>query len=106
LTWLAAEECDMARQSWLDETTGAPMIDQYARRLTSFLDSVADGEVDDDELKAQEERVTALMREIEPLLDDALHAKITQLLCELTAYDAMQMLYMVNAQRPKTKFQG
>ena len=58
----------MARQSWLDETTGAPMIDQYARRLTSFLDSVADGEVDDDELvrKAlRTDRLSGIARELE-----------------------------------------
>ncbi len=40
----------MARQSWLDEASGAPVIDQYARRLTGFLDAVADGRVDDAEL--------------------------------------------------------
>ncbi len=96
----------MARQSWLDTTSGTPMIDQYARQLTTFLDAMADGRVDDSELKAQEGRVAALMREIEPKLDDALHAKVTQLLCELAAYDLMQVMHSVTAGRPKTKFKG
>ncbi len=96
----------MARQSWLDEKSGAPVIDQYARQLKTFMDTMADGRVDESEMKAQEARVTALMKEIEPKLDDALHAKVTQLLCELTAYDIMQMLYAVNSARPKTRFQG
>lgn len=96
----------MARQSWLDEASGAPMIDQYARQLNTFLEAVADGRVDDSELKAQEGRVTALMREIEPKLDDALHAKVTKLLCELAAYDVMQMIHGVAVGRPRTKFRG
>jgi len=95
----------MARQSWLDEA-GAPVIDQYARQLGTFLEAVADGRIDDAELRAQEGRVVALMREIEPKLDDALHDKVTKLLCELAAYDVMQMLHGVTAQRPKTKFKG
>lgn len=96
----------MARQSWLDEASGTPLIDQYARQLGTFLEAVADGRVDDAELKAQEGRVTALMRAIEPKLDDALHAEVTKLLCELTAYDVMQMIHGVTAERPKTKFRG
>ncbi len=96
----------MAKQSWLDETSGTPMIEQYARQLNTFLDAMADGRVDDSELAAQEGRVAALMREIEPKLDDALHAKVTRLLCELTAYDLMQMVHAVTAGRPKRKFQG
>ena len=96
----------MARQSWLDEASGAPMIDQYARQLNTFLTAVADGRVDDSELKAQEGRVAALMREIEPKLDDALHAQVTKLLCELAAYDVMQMIHGVTAGRPKSKFKG
>ena len=82
------------------------MIDQYARQLGTFLEAVADGRIDDAELRAQEGRVVALMREIEPKLDDALHDKVTKLLCELAAYDVMQMLHGVTAQRPKTKFKG
>lgn len=96
----------MARQSWLDESSGAPIIDQYARQLVSFMNAMADGRVDETELKDQEARVAALMKEIEPKLDDALHVKVTQLLCELTAYDIMQMLHTMNASRPKSRFVG
>jgi hypothetical protein len=46
------------------------------------------------------------MREIEPKLDEALHAQVTKLLCELAAYDVMQMIHGVTAGRPKTKFKG
>ena len=56
--------------------------------------AMADGVVSDRRgARRRRERVVALMNEIEPLLDDALHAKVTQLLCELTAFDLMQMLH-------------
>lgn len=96
----------MSKASWFDEKTNAPQIDQYARKLTSFIDAMADGRIEAAELKAQETRLTALMKEIEPQLDDALHAKVTQLLCELTAYDQMQMLHEMQKSRPKTTFRG
>ena len=96
----------MPKQSWLDETTQTPQIDQYARKLGSFIDAMADGKVDEAEVAAQEERVTRLMKEIEPRLDAPMHAKITELLCELTAYNLMQVFCSLNEARPKFKFHG
>jgi hypothetical protein len=94
-----------ARKSWLDDEGGVA-IDEYARKLETYLETMADGVVSTGELDAQEKRVVALMREIEPKLDDALHARVTQLLCELTAYDIMQLLHTVQESRPKTQFRG
>jgi hypothetical protein len=67
---------------------------------------MADGKVTDAELKAQEGRVVELLKEIEPQLEPNLHARVTQLLCELTAYDVMQMLNMLEQSRPASKFRG
>jgi hypothetical protein len=104
---LMAKKTDMAqRLSWFDEHTHAPLIEQYARQLDSFVDTMADGKVEPSELKAQEERLFKLMKEIEPQLDDTLHAKVTELLCELTAYDLMQMVAAMQKARPKTVFRG
>jgi hypothetical protein len=91
---------------WLDESTGSPIIEQEARRLTSFIDALADGHVDEQELTAQESRLTALMKDVEPQLTPELHTKVTQLLCELTAYDLMQVVHMIGQSRPKTQFRG
>jgi hypothetical protein len=96
----------MARLGWLDEQSQTPIIDRYARQLGSFIEAMADGTVDEAEVKSQEARLVKLMKEIEPQLDDALHAKITRLLCELTAYDIMQILHSMHQARPKTVFQG
>ena len=94
------------RVNWFDEKSQTPLIDHYARNLTSFLDCMADGKVDDGEIKSQEARVLDLMKEVEPMLDDALHAKVTALLCELTAYDLMQTLHQMQQARPRTVFRG
>jgi hypothetical protein len=94
------------RVSWFDEKLQHPLIDTYAQQLDSFIQAMADGRVDDHELQAQEARLVNLMKEIEPQLSDELHDKITRLLCELTAYDLMQMIHTMQESRPKTVFRG
>lgn len=94
------------RQKWFDDASHEPLIENYARQLDSFIQTMADGIVEDSEIKAQEDRLIGLMKEVEPLLDDEAHAKVTQLLCELTAYDIMQMLHSFQEARPKTQFRG
>jgi len=93
------------RTPWLDESD-APQLEAYARRLDSFIQTMADGRVDESEIKAQEGRLVALLREVEPLLDDDVHEKVTRLLCELTAYDLMQIIHTMQQARPRTKFRG
>src|SRR5262249_20329211 len=96
----------VGRSSWLDEATQMPVIEEAARQLDSFIQTMADGRVDADEIQAQESRLVALMKEIEPLLDDDLHLKGTRLLCELTAYALMRMLHTMQQARPTTVFRG
>jgi hypothetical protein len=46
------------------------------------------------------------MKEIEPQLEPKLRDRVTELLCELTAYDMMQMLNTMQKAKPKTVFRG
>jgi hypothetical protein len=92
--------------TWLDGVSHQPTIERYARRLTPFVEAMADGKIDDSELRAQEGRLVKLMKEVEPELPPELHTKVTQLLYELTAYDLMQILHAMEQARPKTVFQG
>jgi hypothetical protein len=94
------------KSKWFDESTATPIIAEQSRRLDSFLAAVADGRVDNNEIADQEARLVSLMKEIEPQLDPALHDKVTQLLCELTAYDMMNVMNMMQQARPTTKFRG
>src|SRR5690349_3069230 len=94
------------KSAWFDEQSAANLISEKATQLESFVTAMADGEVTDAELKSQEERVIKLMKEIEPQLEPKLHARVTELLCELTAYDMMQVLNAMQQSRPVTKFRG
>ena len=96
----------MARKSWLDEKGESTLIDDYAKQTTSFIEAMADGKIDDDEITNHEANLVKLMKKIEPKLDDEQHAEITELLCELSAFNVMQMLHMMHQSRPKTKFRG
>ena len=91
---------------WVDDASDAPMLAEYARKLDSFLDAVADGRIDSKELDAQEKRVVDLMKQVDPLLSPEAHELVTQLLCEVTAYDLMNAMHMAGKARPKTKFRG
>jgi hypothetical protein len=95
-----------SRTHWLDEKNEAPVIDQYVQRLGSFMDAMADGRIDASELKAQEARVAALMKTVEPELGDELHEKVTHLLCELSAYNIMHTIHQFVEAAPKTRFRG
>ena len=95
-----------SKQSWLDDKAQTPVIDGYVQKLTTFVEAMADGRIDDKELQAQEQRLTTLMKEVEPALSDAQHAQVTKLLCELTAYNIMQTLNSLDQARPHTKFRG
>jgi hypothetical protein len=95
-----------AKTPWFDDSTETPLIAEYARKLDSFLDAVADLRIETRELDDQEKRVVALMKEVEPLLSPEAHEKVTRLLCEVTAYDLMHALHMAGHARPKTKFRG
>ena len=95
-----------AKTPWFDDKSDAPMLAEYARKLDSFCDAVADGRVTTAELEEQEKRLVGIMKELEPLLSPEAHEKVTQLLCEVTAYDLMQAMHLAGATRPKTVFRG
>jgi hypothetical protein len=103
---MAKNQTAAGKTPWFDESTDTPMLSEYARKLDSFCDAVADGRVTTRELEEHEERLVSLMREVEPLLSPEAHEKVTRLLCEVTAYDLMQALHMAGKARPKTAFRG
>ena len=95
-----------SKTPWFDDLSDTPLIAEYARKLDSFLDAIADSVVETKELAEQEKRVVALMKEIEPLLSPEAHEKVTRLLCEVTAYDLMHALHMGGHARPRATFRG
>ena len=92
--------------AWFDGNRHTSLIAEKAQRTESFLTAMADGQIDPSEIAAQEKRLVALMAEVEPQLTPELHAKVTDLLCELTVYDFMQAMVSLERSRPKTAFRG
>jgi predicted transcriptional regulator len=94
----------MARTSWFDDKAEHPIIQEQLSKLDSFTNAMADGVVEKKELDAQEQRLTAAMKRLEPELGDDLHATVTTVLVELTAYNVMRLLHELNAERARIAF--
>lgn len=94
----------MARVNWLDEELDLPLIDEQVEKLESFANAMADGIVTKDELDKQQETLLDSMREVEGLLTDEQHAKVTRLLIELSAYNIMRLLNELQSQRLRRAF--
>jgi hypothetical protein len=101
-----AAKSPAGRTSWLDTKSETPVIQEHVERLSSFMAAMADGKITDEELKDQESRLVAAMKKVEPELSDQLHGDVTQLLCELSAYNIMHTLHGLMKAAPKTKFRG
>lgn len=86
--------------SWFDAKTEEPLLQEQARHLNAFMAAIADGKVTTAEVEAQEDRMVALMKKLEPKLSPELHELVTQLLIEVTAYDLMQVMNMMQGTRP------
>jgi hypothetical protein len=65
---------------------------------------MADGVVDKAELEGQEQRLTAAMKTLEPKLTDELHAQVTSVMIELTAYNIMRLLHELQTERARVAF--
>jgi hypothetical protein len=96
----------VARTSWFDDKAEQPMIQDRLASLKSFTDALADGVVTKQELGDQERRLVAAMKTVDAALNDDLHAKVTTLLVELTAYDVMRLLHELQAERTRIAFAG
>ena len=66
-----------SKSAWLDETSSVPIISEKAQQMESFLAAMADGKVNAAEVAAQEAKLTAVMKEVEPLLNDASRNSMT-----------------------------
>ena len=94
----------MARTSWFDDKAKHPLIDAQVQKLESFTSALADGVVSKQELAGQEERLMAAMKKVEAELGDDLHAKVTTLLVELSAYNVMRLLHELQTERARMAF--
>jgi hypothetical protein len=94
----------MERASWFDEKTEHPAIQEQLTKLDSFTSALADGLVSKQELTAQEKRLVAAMLAVEGELSDQVHALVTTLLVELSAYNVMRLLHELHAEHARVTF--
>jgi hypothetical protein len=84
----------MPRRPWFDVHDTLP-FDSVAR-LESWQEAMADGVIEPREIEAQRAKLLAMLRELEPLLDDATHERVTRVLEEWTVLTAMQATLLVD----------
>ena len=94
----------MARTSWFDDKAKQPLIDAQVQKLESFTSALADGMVSKQELTSQEQRLMEAMKKVEGELNDDMHAKVTTLLVELSAYNVMRLLNELQTERARITF--
>jgi hypothetical protein len=94
----------MARTSWFDDKAEHPLIHEKIEKLESFTSALADGHISKQELGGQEQRLVAAMKALEPDLSDALHARVTTVLVELSAYNVMRLLHELRAEQTRLAF--
>lgn len=101
----------MARRSWFENTPitedtsaaapagvaaqrGSPFSGSV-ERLESWQRAIEDGIIEPHEVAEQKERLVKLLRELEPMLDDAQHEKVTRVLEEWAVLQAMHGTLLV-----------
>ena len=94
------------RSSWFDDKAEHPLIQEKVQKLESFTKALADGVVSKQELSGQEQRLTAAMKKVEGELSDDLHAKVTTLLVELSAYNVMRLLHELQTEHARMAFKA
>jgi len=92
------------KTGWFDDKAEHPILQERASKLESFTNALADGVVTRRELQGQEQRLMAALKALEPELSDALHAKVTTVLVELSAYNVMRLLHELQTERARIAF--
>ena len=96
----------MARTSWFDDKAEHPAIHDRVQELESFTNAMADGAVSSQELQSQADRLAVAMKALEGQLSDDVHAQVTTVLVELSAYNVMRVLHELQASHARTAFSG
>ncbi len=87
----------MTRRAWFDAKQGArSTFGSTLPRLESWQKAVEDGIIEPREVEEQRQRLLAMLRELEPLLDDALHERVTRVFEEWTVLSAMQTTVLLD----------
>ena len=92
--------------TFFDELKAAAHAEWVTYTEHPFTNAMADGVVSSQELKAQEDRLTAALKTLEGQLSDEAHAQVTTVLVELSAYNVMRVLHELQSQHARMVFDG
>jgi hypothetical protein len=98
------KEAPVTRTSWFDDKAEQPVVLEGVKKLESFTAALADGVIEKNELATQEQRLVAAMKLLEKELNDEQHARATEVLVELTAYNVMRLLHDLQVERVRIAF--
>jgi hypothetical protein len=82
----------MGRTGWFDSESNELKFSEYLEKMESWQKALADGVVQPDEVRGQAEKVSEMLRTLEPKLSDELHEELTQILYEWAVLQAMDRL--------------
>ena len=80
----------MAKTSWFSEEGESAAMQRFLDRMESWQEAMADGRIEENEVREQGERVAELLRELDESLDDREHELATRALLEYAVLQAMQ----------------
>jgi hypothetical protein len=81
---------ESSRISWFDQEKGPLYLSEYFQRMDSWQQAIADNKITPEEIRDQASRVIALLKEVEPLVNETEHQVITETLYEMAVLQAMQ----------------
>lgn len=81
----------MGRRAWF-EAGATPFA---VERLQSWQKAIEDGVIEPHEVAEQKTRIVTLLRDLEPMLDDAQHEQVTRVLEEWAVLQAMHGTLLV-----------
>jgi len=92
LKYRSLKEVVMGRIGWFDSESNELKFSEYLEKMESWQKALADGVVQPDEVRGQAEKVSEMLRALEPKLSDELHEELTQILYEWAVLQAMDRL--------------
>jgi hypothetical protein len=97
-TTVASEPIPLPDQ-WFDEGSGTIYAVKFFSRMDSWRQAMADGLIEPIEVYTQAEKVTEMMRTVEPSLSDEAHAKLTEALREMAVLQGMQSYALLHPEK-------
>lgn len=88
----------MARKSWFDPESNEIMFSKYIEQMESWQAALADGVVEPEEVQQQAQRVSEMLRALEPKLNDELHEELTQIFYEWAVLMGMERLVQLSTE--------